>query len=175
MSYSKKRKITQRCPACGVQVEDMTDHLDAVHPENLFGTVDGEQQRLLPRGATPWGSRPILFVSIMFGIGAAFTLTAFNWRRLGRTEFFVPTLLLAIFLTGIVEFFVLPWLGLPSGQNIAIRIFANLGFGVILWLWQKETYRWWNETYQETVPAGPGVPLAVCVVWGLVRIATQFI
>ena len=175
MSYDKKRKITQRCPACGTQVENMSEHLDDVHPERLAGTTNSEQQRrLLARGATPWGLRTILIVSIMFGIGAACTLTAFNWRRLGRVEFFVPTLFLALFIAGFFEFFVLPQLGLSSGQNIAMRVFANLGFGVILWLWQKETYHWWNRTYQEAVQAGPGVPLAVCVVWGLIRVFAQF-
>jgi hypothetical protein len=176
MTYNKKRKITQRCPACGMQVEDMSEHLDDAHPENLTGTANSEhQRRLLARGATPWGLRTILIVSITFGIGAACTLTAFNWRRLGHVDFFVPTLLLALFSTGLFEFFVLPQLDLSSVQNIAIRMFANLGFGVALWLWQKETYHWWNSTYQEAIRAGPGVPLAVCVVWVCIRISSQFV
>ncbi len=105
-------------------------------------------------GYAPISLKFIFFVSFFFFATYAALLVALNWKRLGKPERFLPTLIVAALLYVIFTLFALftlsvNALNIYAPLSLLFPLPLGVGTIIIALLWQRPTYMTWVHRYAQ--------------------------
>ena len=140
-----------RCPLC-----DGFMDVDRGHPP-------GKGRGRAPQDVRPWTPWQIVAASVVFGPGACGAVAGWNFARLGKRQYLIPSVVV-----GAVLFVVVAWIALflvPDDTARPVALLANLAIGFVFMLAQEPFFQDWKEANWSPKPEDQYRPNGLGQLW----------
>jgi len=127
------------------------------------GHPPGKGRGRAPQDVRPWTPWQIVAASVVFGPGACGAVAGWNFARLGKRQYLIPSVVV-----GAVLFVVVAWIALflvPDDTARPVALLANLAIGFVFMLAQEPFFQDWKEANWSPKPEDQYRPNGLGQLW----------